>query len=159
MNFTHYGFDVAMSEFNVGVVKAFKGIMSRLEEQIPDVDPFCSVILRWTTCLYQFPPCEGFKLTIPCTQSCELLITSYFGICLGDIISILDSNTDSILQNHFPTFGCRDYDDYYAGFKEQYFTNSMCFAPIPTHNGKFMCVCVIVCVCVWVGVCVFLHSI
>ena len=139
MNFTDYSIDVAQTQFNVDVIKALRGISSRLQ-QSPDVNPFCFVILKWTTCVYEFPPCEGFKLIIPCSESCEKLVVEYFGLCLRDILNVVNSETDRILQTHFPNFACQDNSGYYADFKGQYFTNFPCFAPIPTPNGKCVCV-------------------
>ncbi|XP_065919834.1 tyrosine-protein kinase receptor UFO-like isoform X2 [Dysidea avara] len=136
MNFTDYAIDVATTQFNIDITTAFEGVVSRLQ-QSSGVIPFCSVIVKWATCLYKFPPCESFKLIIPCTHSCDALVVDYFGLCLRDILNHLNSETDRILQSHFPAFGCRDFNDYYADFKEQYFTASTCFVPIPTPNATY----------------------
>jgi len=135
MSFTDYSIDVAQTHFNIDVIKTLKGISSRLQESL-STNPFCIVILSWVTCLYQFPPCEGFKLIIPCTESCEVVVVEYFGLCLRDILNSVNSKTDSILETPFPSFGCQDYNDYYVDFEARYFTQFSCFAPIPTPIGK-----------------------
>jgi len=133
MQFTNYAIDVA--HLNVDIVNAWRDILSSIEKS-DDINPLCSAVVNWVICIYRFPPCEGFKLIIPCAESCNLLVTKYIGACLNDILRNINSETDAFLNPHFGQFSCRDPNDYYSNFTENYFTSLTCFQPMPNYYGK-----------------------
>ena len=109
-----YAIDVAQDKLNIATVNAFKRARSAVLES--DIDRICITLLDLIICIYRFPPCQDFKLILPCGSICADF-SRFLRICFTAIVQHVNNQT---VRDHFAFFNCLP-ETYYVDYDRRYF--------------------------------------
>ena len=113
----NYAIDVSQVELNIVIVNAIRRAISLALANETDVDLTCITIASGIACIFQFPPCIGTKLILPCPDTCGEIL-SFLATCFFIIDKYID---DQAVWNHFTNYRCRVPESYYDGYDRNYF--------------------------------------
>ena len=113
----NYAIDVAQVELNIVIANALRRAASLALANETDIDLTCIAIANGIACIFEFPPCIGTKLLLPCPDACGELL-GFLATCYFVIEKYVN---DEAVRNHFIDYRCRVAESYYDGYDYTYF--------------------------------------